>query len=380
MKKLIFLFALLVGGLMATGQPLQRTVFKATQYLQSDTLKSINATSVSLDGNRITDVADPVNPQDAVNKQTLDAAVLAAGGGDVTSVNGQTGDVVLDLDAKADSVWVLSKNYLTAIPATYVQTGDNVSEMVNDAGYLTVETDDQTLSIDSIARRFTISIEGGNSVSFEDQNTDSQTAAQVPYTNTTSGLSATDVQAAVDELDAAIEAAASGGVVSINGETGIVVIDTDDISEGATNEYYTEAKVAANSAVALNTAKVTNATHTGEVTGSGALTIANGVVDYAKVSSELAGQITDNDGVWDWSAAGLINAAISTNTTVTFSNLQIVKQLRIHLTLSAGATITWPAYVTVQGDELGDGSFKLYADCWNSGSGTEDVFINIIAE
>ena len=40
-------------------------------------------------------------------------------------------------------------------------------------------------------------------------------------------------------------------------------------------------------AVALNTAKVTNATHTGEVTGSTALTIANGVVDSDKLSTTL---------------------------------------------------------------------------------------------
>ena len=40
-------------------------------------------------------------------------------------------------------------------------------------------------------------------------------------------------------------------------------------------------------AVALNTAKVTNATHTGQVTGATALTIANGVVDSDKLSTTL---------------------------------------------------------------------------------------------
>jgi hypothetical protein len=40
-------------------------------------------------------------------------------------------------------------------------------------------------------------------------------------------------------------------------------------------------------AVALNTAKVTNATHTGDVTGATALTIANGVVDSDKLSTTL---------------------------------------------------------------------------------------------
>lgn len=34
-------------------------------------------------------------------------------------------------------------------------------------------------------------------------------------------------------------------VISVNGQSGIVVLDTDDIPEGATNEYYTDAKVQA---------------------------------------------------------------------------------------------------------------------------------------
>ena len=50
-----------------------------------------------------------------------------------------------------------------------------------------------------------------------------------------------------------------GGVTSVNTQTGAVVLDSDDISEGSTNLY--------------------NQTHTGDVTGSTALTIANDVID-----------------------------------------------------------------------------------------------------
>lgn len=35
----------------------------------------------------------------------------------------------------------LDGRYLTSIPSTYLQTGDNISELVNDAGYITTETD-----------------------------------------------------------------------------------------------------------------------------------------------------------------------------------------------------------------------------------------------
>lgn len=50
--------------------------------------------------------------------------------------------------------------------------------------------------------------------------------------------------------------AAGGAVDSVNGQTGTVVLDTDNISEGTTNLYYTDARVSANSSVAANTAKV----------------------------------------------------------------------------------------------------------------------------
>ena len=70
----------------------------------------------------------------------------------------------------------------------------------------------------------------------------------------------------------------------INSPTGI---DTDDVSE-ATNLYYTDARVTANSSVSANTAKVTNATHTGDVTGSTALAIASNVIVNDDINSSAA--------------------------------------------------------------------------------------------
>jgi hypothetical protein len=40
-----------------------------------------------------------------------------------------------------------------------------------------------------------------------------------------------------------ITIAASGNVLSVNGQTGAVVLDTDDINEGTTNQYFTAARV-----------------------------------------------------------------------------------------------------------------------------------------
>ena len=45
-------------------------------------------------------------------------------------------------------------------------------------------------------------------------------------------------------------------VTSVNGETGVVVLDSDDITEGTSNLYFTDARVSANTNVTANTAKV----------------------------------------------------------------------------------------------------------------------------
>ena len=80
----------------------------------------------------------------------------------------------------------------------------------------------------------------------------------------------------------------AGDVDSVNGQTGVVTLDTDDISEGTINFY--------------------NANHTGEVTGSAALTIASDVVDAdnLKVTGNgFAGQalLSDGDGTFSWGFA-----------------------------------------------------------------------------
>ena len=89
-------------------------------------------------------------------------------------------------------------------------------------------------------------------------------------------------------------ALADGGVtnakIANNAVTGAKIAD-DAITQAkiaAGNVTATELGSAVNSAISLNSAKITNATHTGDVTGSTALTIANGAVNNAKVASNAA--------------------------------------------------------------------------------------------
>ena len=79
--------------------------------------------------------------------------------------------------------------------------------------------------------------------------------AQAKFRSTNSGNTLYNVPATSGTL-ALTSDIPSVPVDSVNGQTGVVVLDTDDIAEGATNEYFTDARVAANSAVTANTAKV----------------------------------------------------------------------------------------------------------------------------
>lgn len=81
-------------------------------------------------------------------------------------------------------------------------------------------------------------------------------------------------------------------VTSVNTQTGDVVLDTDDISEGTSNLYYTESRVSANTSVAANTLKNTypsaDATKVGHITVTQAVDLdtleSNVATNNAKIS------------------------------------------------------------------------------------------------
>ena len=80
-------------------------------------------------------------------------------------------------------------------------------------------------------------------------------------------------------------------------------------SEIAANTAKTGITSGQASAITANTSKVTNATHTGEVTGSGALTIASDVVDADNLKVTGNGSngqalLSDGDGTFSWGSAG----------------------------------------------------------------------------
>jgi len=136
-------------------------------------------------------------------------------------------------------------------------------------------------------------------------------ASATPLTIAKGGTNASDRQSAINSLtgtgtNGQVFTLVSGngawanatGIASVNGKSGAsVILITADIAESG-NLYYTDgrvdARIAVNSIVAANTAKVTNATHTGDVLGSTALTIAPNVVTYAKMQIVGANKILGN--------------------------------------------------------------------------------------
>ena len=105
----------------------------------------------------------------------------------------------------------------------------------------------------------------------------------------------------------------SGQASAITANTAKTGITSGQASAIATNTAKTGITSGQASAITANTAKVTNATHTGDVTGSGALTIAADAVDGTKIADNSIAieHISDN-------AVGVAELNLSDGTTGQF--------------------------------------------------------------
>ncbi len=144
-----------------------------------------------------------------------------------------------------------------------------------------------------------------------------------------------------------------------------------------------------NTAIAANTAKVTNATHTGDVTGSAALTIAADAVTTAKVLNDnithaklenrytASGSITTYTGAVtvDWSAATnfVMGSSLSGAIEFDFTNFKTGQVLTIHnLTGSQTITLDSNAATSETFNKLGGNDYD--------GSATNALMIECISD
>ena len=133
-----------------------------------------------------------------------------------------------------------------------------------------------------------------------------------------SKLNAIEASATADQTAAQIKTALENGIDSVHYVDGS--IDTAHIGD----DQVTADKLAnsINSAITANTAKVTNATHTGDVTGATALTIAAGAVDIAMLSATgTAGSGNFLRGDNSWATAGSTSASDLTSGTLPIARI-----------------------------------------------------------
>ena len=146
----------------------------------------------------------------------------------------------------------------------------------------------------------------------------------------------------------------AGDVDSVNGQTGVVVLDTDDITQGTTNLY--------------------NATHTGDVTGDVALTIADNAVSYEKIDDEFTTSDTLTAAAAvdvDFDAAQVFTLTPTSSTTLNITNPKIGISKAIIVT---GAGGSYTLAFTVGG---ASGTFNLIAGEYDDTSSTKN-FIQIL--
>ena len=143
----------------------------------------------------------------------------------------------------------------------------------------------------------------------------------------------------------------SGQASAITANTAKVGITSGQASEITANTAKTGITSGQASAITANTAKVTNATHTGDVTGATALTIAAGAVDIAMLSAGgTAGGTTylRGDNQWATVASGNITTSglyemaniIASNYSIASGNNAISAG---PITINTGIAVTVPS-------------------------------------
>ena len=189
----------------------------------------------------------------------------------VTSVNTQTGSVVLDADDISDTS--TTNKFTTSADISKlanIEANADVTDVNNVTTALNsisaTELSDITnvgsgSIITSVERTKLAGIEEGaevNNINSVNGQTGTVTLGLLNLDNVGADGNSGEVLTTDGQGNFTFQPAGGGeGIVtSVNTKTGAVILDTDDIDEGDTNLYYTEARVSANTSVAANTAKV----------------------------------------------------------------------------------------------------------------------------
>ena len=290
--------------------------------------------------------------------------------GEITDNTAKTGITTAQATAISDNTLKTSFPGFGAVSGKALE-GDTVIPTVND-GTLTI-------SLNGTDTTFSANQSGDSSVSITTGESDNFYVTGASYATGTltltrngslANLTATGfLQVGTNSSDAlagntVIPPAAP--VDSVNGETGVVVLTTSDITEG-TNLYYTEARVTANTAVAANTAKegITNSqanqisANTLKVSDTGipALLNESGDVELGTGITEAEVRVAIGAGTSNLAIGSSASDALAGNTTIPTNTSQLNNNSGF-LTSLSGAVLTTGAQ-TVAGVKTFSSDLKV---------------------
>ncbi len=267
-------------------------------------------------------------------------AALAGGGGAVDSVNGQTGVVVLDSDDITEGATNL---YLTTAEQTKLGGIEALADVtdtanVTSAGALMDSEVDADLKTFSLPASTTISTFGATLVD-DAAAVNARTTMDVDQAGTDNSTNVT-LAGALDYLTLSGQQITRNSIVLATDVTG----DTDDITEGSTNLFYTEARVSANTSVTANTAKVS---------ASGSIDTHSDVntVSSPPTNGQVLAFVTAN-GDWEPQTVGGVSADMSVATFYDATGGQVLSTVAVILNIDSTLTNNDGTLFSLASDEV----------------------------
>ena len=152
--------------------------------------------------------------------------------------NFKTGVVQTDISGAVSNTNLASSQAIKTYITDQIATKDEASEINYDNSTSGLAATDAQAAIDEVEGR----LDTAETTLSSHLNTDpsKHNANQINFVNTTSGLVATQVQAAIDELDGIVDGKLDSADFDTSFDNRLALKDTDDLTEGVTNLYFTD--------------------------------------------------------------------------------------------------------------------------------------------